>query len=368
MASGNRNYLTIRGPGGNYYGYGRMFNSFKESLEDKVSLVDDASVVVDFMQPGMVKGWYEWQYRVLFTMWETDVLPYSMSEILDQFDQILVPSKHNYDLFSKHHKNVSVVPLGIDTGLWQARSKSPVKKPFKFLAGGSHWKRKGLDVVIEAFNRLEGDAELHLKCRQDIIGGIPPIDNPRIILHKQIMTPEEERDFYYGMNCFISMSRGEGWGLMPLQAIHAGIPTIISDTSGHKEFSEYAYRVIPTIPVPCDEPILYNVGNWDEPDIDALVEEMQTLLNQRSKPVLAGPTPYTWEYAAEQLLKAIPTGEKLNQKIWVQSDEATVKVQALRKIEADIGRHRIRLAKNEIAYIPVNAKTVLKENGAIIIL
>lgn len=367
MASGDRNYLTVRGPDGEHYGYGRMFQSFKDALADKVNIIDEGSVVVDMMQPHMVKGWFDGQCRVLFTMWETDELPASMSELLSQYDQILVPCKHNVDLFSRYHDNVKMVPLGVDVDFWSTRSRKPGKKPFRFLAGGSHWKRKGLDIVLEAFNHIEGDVELHLKCKPDIIGGVPPITNPKVFLHDEVMSMEEERDFYWSMNCFVSASRGEGWGLMPHQAIHAGIPTIISDTSGHKEFLDYAHAVIPTTPVPCDEPMLYNIGNWDETNLDILIQEMQTIVDQWSKAPVPQPTPYSWDKAASQLLKAIPKGKKLSKPVWVPADEASVTVKALRKIDAHIGRHHILMNKGETLSIPVNAKTVLLDNGAIIL-
>lgn len=259
-----------------------------------------------------------------------------------------------------------MVPLGVDTDLWFTRTKKPGKKPFRFLAGGSHWKRKGLDIVLEAFNYIEGDVELHLKCKDDIIGGVPPINNPKVFVHNEVMTPEQERDFYWDMNCFVSASRGEGWGLMPHQAIHAGLPTIISDTSGHKEFAQYATTVVPTKPVQSEESRLYNIGNWDETDLDALIVAMQNMVDQWSKIPVPEPTPYTWDHAANQLLAAIPKGKQLSETKWVPSDDVNVPVKALRKIDSYIGRHHIVLAKDEEAHIPLNARNVLKENGAII--
>lgn len=367
MAGRNRNCLALKGAGVSHYGYGRMYQSFREALDYKVEILDTASVVVDMLQPHMVKGWYEGQYRVLFTMWETDELPRSMWELFPQYDQIVVPCKHNLELFSKYHDNVSFVPLGVDVDFWFRRPKKPGKKPFRFVAGGSNWRRKGLDVVVEAFNHIEGDVELHLKCKNDIVGGVPTITNPKVFIHNQVMTPEQEREFYWGMNCFVAVSRGEGWGLMPQQAIHSGIPTIISDTSGHKEFLEYATAVIPTTPQPSEESILYDIGNWDEPDLDTLILEMQKIVDQWSKTPIPEPTPYTWDNAANELLKAIPKGKPLSNPKWVLADEATVPVQALRKIDSYIGPHHIVMAKGEIREIPVNAKNVLQENGAIIL-
>lgn len=344
-----------------------MCQSFCDALENHVTLTPTAETVVFMMQPQMVKGWFEGQRRVLMTMWETTELPKEMFEVLSQFEMVLVPSEHNRELFAKHHNNVHVVPLGVDTDLWKPRKGRRRKGPYRFLAGGSHWRRKGLDAVVAAFSRIEGDVELHLKCKDDIIGGVPDIADPRVTVHREVMTEEQERDFYWDMDCFVAASRGEGWGLMPLQAIAAGLPTIMTATSGHQMFQHLAYSLVGSTPVPANEPRLYNIGLWDEPDVDDLAAKMQAVIT--AKPIVQTDeaAKYTWDNAALELLKLVPPGKNLNNPKWCMADEATIEVQALRKIEADIGRHRIRMAKGETRHIPVNAKTVLLEAGAIIL-
>ena len=344
-----------------------MCQSFCDALENYVTLTPTAEMVVFMMQPQMVKGWHEGQRRVLMTMWETTELPQEMLELLPQFEMVIVPSEHNRIVFEKHHSNVHVVPLGIDTELWKPRKGRRRKGPYRFLAGGSNWRRKGLDAVVEAFSRVEGDVELHLKCKPDIIGGVPDIADPRVIVHREIMSEEEERDFYWGMDCFVSASRGEGWGLMPLQAIAAGLPTIMTSTSGHQMFQHLAYSLVGSTPVPCSEERLYNVGLWDEPDVDDLFAKMQAVITAKPMVQSAGAAEFTWDNAAQQLLKIVKPGKDLGPTPWCLADEATVKVQALRKIEADIGRHRIRMAKGDTQNIPVNAKTVLLAAGAIML-
>lgn len=342
-----------------------MFLSLRDALSKYVTLDDHADTVVNILQPTMVKGWYKGQRKVIFTMWETDELPRSMSELLPQFDVVLVPCDHNKKVFSKHHDDVRVVPLGIDTKLWEPSAVVRRPGPFRFLAGGSHWMRKGLDVVLEAFSRVEGDVELHIKCGANIIGGVPEIKDNRVTVHRDIMTPQQEVDFYKQHDCFISMSRGEGWGLMPLQAIAAGIPTILSDTSGHRMFSHLANHIVDTIPVPAHDGNMYRGGQWDEPNLETLVTRMREVINTTPPTKHQEAATYTWDNSAQILLTTLNPGGKLNNPQWESSDQATTKVQALRPIHANIGRHTIILAKNEIKEIPINAKNVLLEAGLI---
>jgi glycosyltransferase involved in cell wall biosynthesis len=344
-----------------------MYQSFCDALQNHVTLTPTAETVVFMMQPKMIKGWYEGQQKVLMTMWETTELPTDMKELLSQFETVIVPSEHNRQVFAQHHDNVRVVPLGIDTDLWKPRKGRRRKGPYRFLAGGSNWKRKGLDAVVAAFSQIEGDAELHLKCKEDIIGGVPEIADPRVVLHREVMSEIEERDLYWDMDCFVSASRGEGWGLMPLQAIAAGLPTLMTATSGHQMFQHLAYALIDSTPVPCNETKLYNVGLWDEPDADDLVVKMREVM--KTKPIVQSEEAanFSWDNAARELLKVVKPGRDLGDAKWVLSDTATVQVKALKKVEADIGRHRVRMAKGETQWISVNAKTVLLEAGAIIL-
>lgn len=362
MAGRDGTRLALVGPEGGHFGYGRMFLSLRNALSKHVTIDDTADVVVFMMVPTMVKGWHKGQRKVLLTMWETDELPPMMYELLPQFDQIVVPCEHNRELFSRYHPNVSAIPLGVDTSLWLPSTSARRSGPFRFLAGGSHWVRKGLDVVLDAFNALDVDAELTIKYKHDGVGELPPISNPRVRVLRDVLSPEEERDLYWDADCFISASRGEGWGLMPLQAMAAGIPTIMSDTSGHKEFSHLTTAIIPTTPIPANYGETYTHGNWDEPNRNALVELMR---NPPPKPNHQQAAHYTWDNSARALLNIITPGNKLPALQWQPADQATVPVKALRNINSHIGNHHIQIEAGQTQRVSVNAKNVLLEAGLI---
>ena len=121
MASRDRDtskHLSLIGVDLPHVGYGRMTTSLRDSLANKVNLVDDAEKVVFALRPNMVKGWIKGQKPALITMWETNWLPPDFTDYLYMFDTIIVPSLHNWDLFSQHHDNVRVIPLGVDRDIW----------------------------------------------------------------------------------------------------------------------------------------------------------------------------------------------------------------------------------------------------------
>ena len=106
------NYQSWQGCDDPNFGYGSMLKGFKDSAPKTVVFNDKASVHVYMNVPDVTKGWFEGQHRVLFSMWETDVLPANFRRWLGQYDQVLVPCEHNVELFSEFHDKVSYCPLG----------------------------------------------------------------------------------------------------------------------------------------------------------------------------------------------------------------------------------------------------------------
>jgi glycosyltransferase involved in cell wall biosynthesis len=373
MAGSNRTRLTFRGIDGVHFGYGRMFVSLRDELADLVELVDNAETCVDVVLPNMVKGWWSGQRRVLFTMFETDELPSEFTDHLGQYDLILVPCNQNKIVFSKYHPNVQVVPLGTDTDFWCPTTR-PDNETIRFLAGGSHWTRKGLDVVVQAWEELEPEGcELLLKCQTGKMIGKPVFSSSTIRLVDGTLTAEEERDLYWSADCFIAASRGEGWGLMPLQAICAGIPTLITDTTGHKEFSHLASRLITTTPAPASDPRFYNIGDWDDPDVESIKSAIQWFIKNRKSAktkALANSKKarevYTWKAAAEALLEVVvPNDKTVPTKTWVPAVGDLVQVTAIRRVQADVGTTHVDLRKGETALIPATVRDVLVTAGLV---
>lgn len=329
------NFQSWQGVDDPKFGYGSMLAGFKSVLPKTVTLDNDASVWVYMNTPNGTRGFTVGQHRVSFTMWETDKLPDNFLRWLPLYDQVLVPCEHNRELFSQHHPDVRVVPLGVDNKFWSGYSEPD--GPFKFLAGGSLWFRKGLDLVVEAFRRLDlPDAELHIKAAPHA-RDTPDVKHPRVVMHRNWMDDETQRNWFRQGHVFVAASRGEGFGLMPLQAISLGMPTIISDTTGQQQFSYLATGVISTIPSPA-----HTIGNWDEPNLDELCEQMldhyrnwsthqtNAVVNARSV------SAWSWRKATKALLDAVPVGTLLEQPTW-EPAVVTVPIKVKKKLSCDIG-------------------------------
>jgi glycosyltransferase involved in cell wall biosynthesis len=374
MAGGDRyssNNLTLIGVNIPKVGYGKMVLGLKTALENKVNLCDDAEHVVYALKPNMVRGWRKNQKPNLLTMWETNFLPAEFTDFLDKFEKIIVPSLHNFDLFSQHHPNVHVIPLAVDRNIWHPKP-IPQTKTYKILCGGSEWYRKGLDVVLETFLKLNlPDTELHIKIVPPHLSAPSNLNHPNVILHDQWMTEEEERDLVRSMDCFVSVSRGEGFGLMPLQSISAGIPTIVSDAHGHREFSDLATHRIPTTPVPTNKGTWKNMGDWDEPDSDALAEAIIDIGKNRERYHRQAQTnsikteAFNWDTSANQLLQIIKPSNRHASGEWTPL-EPICEIQVNRKIKATIGSHNIDLKPGVTYPVVLNVRNVLRDSGYLV--
>ena len=357
------NFQSWRGVEDPKFGYGSMLAGFRSAVPDGVSLSEKASVDVYMGVPFFGGDWLKGQHRVCFTMWETDRLPHSFVRSLGWYDQILVPCEHNLELFSKYHADVRMVPLGVDTDFWQPQ-RYPTGR-FKFIAGGSLWYRKGLDVVVKAFERLNlEDAELHIKAAPHA-RDVPQINHPRIFLHRQWMTLEEQRDWYAQGHVFVAASRGEGFGLMPLQAMAMGIPTIVSLSTGQIQFSRLA-----TGTVPCSKSTSPAGGRWDEPHLKALMSRMKehyldwTVYKQQAMQNTGTVADFSWGNATNKLLNAVPEGKQLTTRTRIPAPTETT-VTMKRTIKADIANQHWHLEKDGTYSIPHGVYQVLFDADAL---
>jgi len=374
MASRNGhtpNYLNLVGVNLPHVGYGKMVAGLRDALSTKVELCDDAERVVFALRPNLIKGWIEGQNPALLTMWETNWLPPEFSEYLHLFDTVIVPSLHNWELFSQFHDNVRVIPLGVDRDVWYPKER-PQNDKFKILCGGSEWYRKGLDVVLKVFLEMNlPDAELHIKIVPPYLSAPDKLDYPNVVVHNQWMTVEQEADLVRSSDCFISVSRGEGFGLMPLQAISAGVPVILSDAHGHREFSDLATHRIPTRSVPTNEGVWQNMGDWDEPEFDAIFNAIQDLYENRDRYRQQAEThagevsAFNWGTAADQLLQVVkPTGNRVSGR-W-KPLEPTCEIEVKKRVQADIGGHRVDLTPGVKHRVVLNVRDVLKASGVLV--
>jgi glycosyltransferase involved in cell wall biosynthesis len=246
------------------------------------------------------------KYRIGFTMFETNKLPSGMtmkngnpyagmtgdvSDIINQsIDLLFVPCEHNKQLFRSSGVKIpiEVVHLGIDSEMYPYIDR-PERKTFTYLMTGTITGRKNPFSVMKAFSELfagRKDVELIIKTKQ---GTMPNIKfrgvNIKII--DKFVSSEEMLEYYKKADCFVFPSRGEGFGLPPLEAMATGLPTIIADNTGMSEYADdkYCYVIRKNKLVKANNfpKIWGDVGSFYNPDYDELVESMRYVYENKDE-------------------------------------------------------------------------------------
>lgn len=171
---------------------------------------------------------------------------------LSHCDEIIVCSKwaKNIILSQTNFGNdkVHVVPLGVDQDIFRPMLNSNPRRTTIFLNCGKWEKRKGHDVLVEAFNKAfnhSDDVELWMMCDNPFIGNVndqwrslykdSKLGNKIRIIPRQ----ETQEDVYKIMclsDCGVFPSRGEGWNLEVLEMMSCGKNVITTNYSAHTEF------------------------------------------------------------------------------------------------------------------------------------
>lgn len=264
--------------------------------------------------PSHAMWWHEGQYVSAFTMWEASILPPAFRETFPEFDLIIVPSEQNVELFSKYHDNVRLNPLGVDPDTWHYVPRQDPDRYFNFLIGGSGV-RKGTDLAFKAFRTVFGDWN-GKGPEPTLIMKNPKGESQfrgydRVLMVSGRITNQAEVDLYANAHCYVQPSRGEGFGLQPLQAMAQGCPTILTNAHGHSSFAKYGIPIGWSMKE-ADYFIYGFAGDWWEPDFEELCEAMwdvyhnyephRLMAEQVAKNVV--PRHFLWQHCAERFVAA----------------------------------------------------------------
>ena len=103
---------------------------------------------------------------------------------------------------------------------------------------------------------------------------------------KMIDTYIPERDIYGltdACDVYISLHRGEGFGLGMAEAMSLGKPVIATNYSANTEFTveraaiPVPYKMVPVRSIGCDPSYYYGVKEWPEPDVDFAAAALRKL-------------------------------------------------------------------------------------------
>jgi glycosyltransferase involved in cell wall biosynthesis len=283
--------------------------------------------------------------RALVFPWETTLLPDGVAETLNcNVEWVIAPSIFCMEVLRGSGVDpgkVVHVPHGVDPERFHPAVKPfdltrvsrdiyynrsdldlPQDSLFVFLHLGAASKRKGTDVLLEAYlSEFTGHDPVLLVIKSQVRSEAENWarreaerrpDAPRL-LYLQDETPASLLPGYYtAAHCMVHPSRGEGFGLPLLEAMACGRPAIVTNWGGPTDFSSaenaylLPYTLVPArefrVPVPAE-------SLWAEPDLAhlrALLRHVAANPDEvRHKGMLAAREArrWTWRHSALLLVR-----------------------------------------------------------------
>lgn len=235
---------------------------------------------------------YQNSYKVGYTPWESTRIPKGWVQHMQQCDEIWATSNFVKEVYEKNnvHHNIHVIPHGISSDF--SILDREVTDTFNFLHVGGDSKRKNAQMVVDAFLELyedNMDYKLYLKysnfCFAEIyLNGrlVPATMHPQIVGVPGSLDVESLVKLYHSCHCMVYPTSGEGFGMIPFEAICTGMPTIVTNETGCKDFAHYSIPLEAEF-VTADwnnKQFEEDTGMWASPDFEQLIDLMKSVVDE----------------------------------------------------------------------------------------
>jgi len=305
----------------------------------------DYNIVITQLTPNLLERHIEQdKFNICYCVWETNKLPLSWPSLINDYaDAVMVGSQFNVDVYKNSGvtKPIFCIPHGIDMSEFENAVPFNLRgvKPdtFKFYNISQFTERKNPMALIKAYWHAFSEGEnvaLVLKTyRADysdrekeavratiksLRHGMPIENRPPIYLISDQLSRSEILGLHKTCDCFISLDRGEGFGLGGLEAGASGNPIIVTKFGGVTEYAKpdnsylVNYSLTPTFGMPWSNMWYSGDQMWAEPDCGMAVEYMRHVYDERSYENKRGQKlkqhiedNLSWDKVANRMLEAI---------------------------------------------------------------
>lgn len=200
-------------------------------------------------------------------------------------------------------EKVHLVPNGVDPDLWAP--PEPVEREPLVLSWGRVQYEKGFQVLAAAMARLRGrvpDAQCMIAGRGSYLPDLQSqVDVLGVsdLVHLAGFVPDDElRNLLQRASCVVIPSLYEPFGIVALEAMAAGAPTVVARTGGLAEIVEGT-----------GAGLLFEPGNADElaQQIERVLTDADLRHSLQSAAAELVTTTYTWDAIAAATMAVYPT-------------------------------------------------------------
>lgn len=264
------------------------------------------------------------EIRIAYSMLESTRIPQEWVMQLNlYYDAVAVPDVFLVDVYKKSGVKIPVfvVPLGIDISGFLNKPLKKERNPVMLFGNlGSALDRKNQIMLIKAFARVLGnvkDAALYINCRngteivrQEIIDEIASLGCSNIYFTELKLRNDAYLEVFQNLDCYVSLSKGEGFSIQPREAMALGIPVIATNNTGQTTICNS--NLVKVIASDILEPAMYcgkelSSGyqfNCEIDDVAAALMDMYTNYDQHVKRApLARNWASSYDYSNKELSK-----------------------------------------------------------------
>lgn len=291
---------------GSYFGYAYTYQEIAKHLREYE--YNNNKIHIDINSPkskvqlyyGSPDGFfYDHQYKIQMTQWESTMVPPHWVDHAKRYDEWWTANKFGADAFINAgvpSEKIKIYEHGVDAQTWipKKRGKNDV---IRFLHVDSGSPRKRADMAIEAFKKAFGsslDYELTLKYSHHdpsaknwfdpvILANHGEWEGTNIRHIRENISLEALVNLFHYHDVLVYPSEGEGFGLIPLQALATGMPVISTGRwcSYEKYFNENIIESELGV-----SPIVETYTRFGDvvlPSLDSLVYQMKKVVEDFDK-------------------------------------------------------------------------------------
>lgn len=316
---------------------------FFDSLQSEVT----ADTTLQFLMPSHARKYPNYR-NVNYTMFEASRIPESWVESAFNQDLIIVPNQANRGIWMDSgvpESRLALCPLAIDGAFFSEKADAFLEMDVhgRALSSFSHrflniadlrprknhlgllrsWMQSTSpddDAVLilktssnqDNFNRFRQDLDKMQQSTGLYLNQAAPV----VFLISQLSNIQL-RMLYQSATCYISMSKGEGWDLVMMEAAASGLPLISPDHSGYSEYiRDSDCMVINSRQTPvkfegsycADDFIFFENAEWWEPDEESAAAYIKNVINGKEELKSPGDrliNTYSWENAGSTLVNIL---------------------------------------------------------------
>jgi glycosyltransferase involved in cell wall biosynthesis len=164
-------------------------------------------------------------------------------------DRIAIPARHvmaSFKPWPEYTRKLFLSPYGVDLDQFPLRSKGFTSQQRTILFVGQWSYRKGVDILVNAIQEIEGVRLIHVGALLDA-----PFPNHPCFVHHDPVPQWRLKQFYGLAHVFALASREDGFALVLGQALATGLRVVCTDHTGGADFADFPGlgRLIRVVPV-----------------------------------------------------------------------------------------------------------------------